>query len=464
MDSITTGDWNTALGYNAGTALTSGMMNVMIGNNAGSSLSTTNSNVAIGNNAGVQIVGTGNVAIGNQAMYYSGSGFAQNYNVAIGYDAAKHGAKSAQRVIAIGTFAYEGDSSNSTGANDSVAVGYSALKNIETGDYNVAVGNFTLDALTEGEKNVAIGHNSGTGLTTGSNNIAIGYAALDAATTESHNIGIGYAALGGASLSGGINNMALGSYTLDGLTSGDNNLAVGYDAGGSVSTGSHNTTLGYQSGRLIQAGDKNITLGWTAGDNLTSGSNNVMIGGADAASATGSDQLSISSGDGSPVWITGTSAGVVSIGDSGSGTMVASFGDSNLFTSDASTSDGYQLAMGQSKQHSNSAVINLGQIGTSANRFAKLAATLGCFEVLVHVLDTSTEPESIQTEKMLVQQRDGTVDYTTYGQIYSGSSAPVTFSAVWDGGNSKVDLKVTGATAQTTAQIHYHITALEGFL
>ena len=152
------------------------------------------------------------------------------------------------------------------------------------------------------------------------------------------------------------------------------------------------------------------------------------------------------------------------IGDSGSGTMVASIGDSTLFTSNGSTTDGYQLAMGQSKQHSNSTVINLGQIGTSANRFAKLAGTLGCFEVLVHVLDTSTEPNSIQTEKMLIQQRAGTVDYTTYGQIYSGSSAPVTLTATWDSTNSKVDLNVTGATSTSTVQVQYHITALEGFL
>ena len=52
-----------------------------------------------------------------------------------------------------------------------------------------------------------------------------------------------------------------------------------------------------------------LGVGFGAGDNITSGSNNVMIGGADAASATGSDQLSISSGDGSPVWITGNSTG-----------------------------------------------------------------------------------------------------------------------------------------------------------
>ena len=64
----------------------------------------------------------------------------------------------------------------------------------------------------------------------------------------------------------------------------------------------------------MNTGSYNIGVGFGAGDNITSGSNNVMIGGADAASATGSDQLSISSGDGSPVWITGDSAGKIKIG------------------------------------------------------------------------------------------------------------------------------------------------------
>jgi len=313
LQDLTTGDRNNAFGLYALGDITTTSYNVAMGDFAARNATGTG-NTAIGRDAGRNITtGSYNTYLGYQAGSpngaQSGTG---DHNIGIGRLAARE-MRSGTRNIAIGAYALDAADTES----DNIAIGYDALGGaVAGGEKNLAIGNYTLDALTSGEKNIAIGHNSGTGLTTGSNNIAIGYAVLDAATTESHNIGIGYAALGGASLSGGINNMALGSYTLDGLTSGDNNLAVGYDAGGSISTGSHNTTLGYQSGRLIQAGDKNITLGWTAGNNITSGDNNVVIGAADVASATGDDQLSISSGDGSPVWITGTSAGAVNLPNS----------------------------------------------------------------------------------------------------------------------------------------------------
>jgi len=53
---------------------------------------------------------------------------------------------------------------------------------------------------------------------------------------------------------------------------------------------------------------KNLAVGWSAGDNITTGDNNVVIGAADVVAGS-DDQLSISSGDGSPVWITGDSTG-----------------------------------------------------------------------------------------------------------------------------------------------------------
>ena len=53
-------------------------------------------------------------------------------------------------------------------------------------------------------------------------------------------------------------------------------------------------------------------MGYQAGNNVTTGSNNVVIGAADVG-ATSNDQLSISSGDGSPVWITGDSNGNVTL-------------------------------------------------------------------------------------------------------------------------------------------------------
>jgi hypothetical protein len=94
---------------------------------------------------------------------------------------------------------------------------------------------------------------------------------------------------------------------------GGKNTAIGYNALKVTSTGEYNSSLGNNSLAAVNTGSYNLGIGFGAGDNITSGSNNVMIGGADAASATANDQLSISSGDGSPVWITGDSNGNVSL-------------------------------------------------------------------------------------------------------------------------------------------------------
>ncbi len=52
-----------------------------------------------------------------------------------------------------------------------------------------------------------------------------------------------------------------------------------------------------------------------AGNNITTGDGNVVIGQNDVSSATGDDQLSISSGQsGGPVWMTGDSSANVTIG------------------------------------------------------------------------------------------------------------------------------------------------------
>jgi len=94
---------------------------------------------------------------------------------------------------------------------------------------------------------------------------------------------------------------------------GSDNIAIGRTAmfsASSSNTGANNIAIGRTSLYGLSSGSKNIAIGYQAGDNITTGSNNVVIGGADVT-ATSSDQLSISSGDGSPVWMTGNSSGVV---------------------------------------------------------------------------------------------------------------------------------------------------------
>tara|TARA_B100001094_G_scaffold17289_2_gene14879 strand:- start:4395 stop:6524 length:2130 start_codon:yes stop_codon:yes gene_type:complete len=262
LDSLTasSGNWNTAVGINAGTSVTTGDANVFMGLNAGQYITTGGGNIGIGKGALER--GTteyNNLAIGPQALQGAyGQSTTGAYNVAIGSDTLRYGAQgNGSNNIGIGNKALYGSNGNSSGANNNIGIGNESLEAITTGDYNIGLGYKSLEANT-----------------TGLRNIAIGTQALDAADTESDNIAIGYDALGG-SVAGGQKNVAIGNYSLDALTSASYNIAIGHEAG-----------------------------------NITTGSNNVVIGAADVT-ATGNDQLSISSGDGGVTWITGDSDGNV---------------------------------------------------------------------------------------------------------------------------------------------------------
>jgi hypothetical protein len=113
----------------------------------------------------------------------------------------------------------------------------------------------------------------------------------------------------------GINNLsnyntAIGAEAM--MTYGDKtaerNVAIGNAALKVIQTGDRNTAVGAYNGLAVTTGSDNIFLGYSAGDNITTGDNNVVIGAADVT-ATGDDQLSISSGDGGVTWITGDSNG-----------------------------------------------------------------------------------------------------------------------------------------------------------
>ena len=229
-----------------------------------------------------------NIAIGSQAM---GGNYGQSAtgstNIAIGNDALRYGAQAnGGSNIAIGNKALEGSNGNSSAANYNIAIGIESIQANTTGDYNIGLGYKSLEANTTGLRNISIGAH-----------------ALDAADTENDNIAIGYDALGGA-IAGGEKNLAIGNYAGDAVTSGDNNTLIGYNSGG-----------------LINTGGSNILIGAYSGDNITTGTGNVQIGRRDVASATGDNQLSISSGGVVNIgWIEGndiggvmTKAGIVAI-------------------------------------------------------------------------------------------------------------------------------------------------------
>jgi len=130
-------------------------------------------------------------------------------------------------------------------------------------------------------------------------------------------------------------NVGIGRDVLQKLVSNGSNTAVG-DTALQLVTGSNNTGFGKNALSAVQGGTGNLGLGYLAGNNITTGSGNVVIGNADVPSATGNDQLSISSGDdGSVVWITGSSAGVLTF-NSANVTQQALTSSSNAVAWDAS--------------------------------------------------------------------------------------------------------------------------------
>jgi len=319
-----TGSYNLGIGLQSLRRLSSGTNNIGIGSGTLESLTTGQRNIALGKSAMKDTTGNDNIAIGDLALYANTSGL---------------------RNIGIGTGAYNG----ATSENDNIAIGYAALgATLNGGEKNLAIGNYSGDAITSADQNITIGHYAGSSIISSNQNIAIGVDALKTLSTGSRSIAIGYEALktntggmntaiGWLSMNNegvGQNNIAIGDMTMQQTEAANNNVVIGNSAGYGDSSGSptnsgdDNTAIGYQAMQYWKQGDgntalgyqayqgtsntangnKNISIGWTAGNNLTSGSNNVVIGAADVT-ATGNDQLSISSGDGSPVWITGNSVG-----------------------------------------------------------------------------------------------------------------------------------------------------------
>jgi len=204
---LTTADYVTAVGNNAGTAITTGGKHVLIGHNAGSGLTTSaGSCIYIGTGAGS-----------------GGDNNAETNNIGIGED----------------TIGAAGNTINGA-------------------EYNIAIGNLSLDALTSGDKNTVVGWNAGTDLTTANNSVLIGYEAGKAITTQSNNICIGYQAgvgiaqnnnvligvSAGVSAGAAAENTGVGSSVFIHLTNGTDNVAMGESAAANLTTGDYNTIIG----------------------------------------------------------------------------------------------------------------------------------------------------------------------------------------------------------------------------
>ena len=145
---VTTGDYNTAVGLQSLSTSDTGSWNTSVGKTASYGTTYHSYNVAIGANAlyfttsgslGKSVTtNTHNTAVGYSSQYYSLDGI---YNTSVG-----------SQTLGNGGVTYAG-----TG---NTAMGFEAMKNSQTGRYNLALGYQAGDNITTGDYNISIGPNA----------------------------------------------------------------------------------------------------------------------------------------------------------------------------------------------------------------------------------------------------------------------------------------------------------------
>jgi hypothetical protein len=214
LQANTIGQANSVIGRNAMFSNTSGSHNSSLGANSLSNNTTGNLNTAVGSSSlANNSIGYGNVAIGVNALANNNEG---SLNVAIGAYALE------QNISNPGSLGGKGF--------QNVAVGANALRNA-TSVSNVAVGAESMMMVTRGSQNTGLGEHTMRGLRSGNSNVAIGYSAMiDVDTSISNNVVIGRGA--GSNMKGS-NNIFLG-HSSGTQTTGSGNIFIGIDVANNI--------------------------------------------------------------------------------------------------------------------------------------------------------------------------------------------------------------------------------------
>ncbi len=240
------GNENSSLGAFSMQHLTTGSYNVALGSYSMQFSKTSDANVAIGSSSMANIEGTGNVAIGVNALL-------GNRNVSDGATLGK-----VQGNVAIGynaLVAAHNETSGTANTNGSynISIGANTMTKITSGKDNVAIGN---NAMTnygaESSSNVVIGSGNGGGAASNkcTHNTILGYSAMPAITSGTSNVAIGFASLYANTT--GYNNIAIGNNSLQSNTTGLGNIAIGSSVGAS---GNGNNKLyigGFMDGNAVR--------------------------------------------------------------------------------------------------------------------------------------------------------------------------------------------------------------------
>ncbi len=262
---------NTGIGVSNQTFLTTGNFNTSIGFDALRRASNCVGVVAIGPYADwTDINSTGTISIGYQSLNSATSAVS---TVAIGYQALSS-AKIPYECIAIGQHAL---SAFTGGLNvgSEIAIGYNSLPNLANGQQNIAIGTSSMASVTTGKQNIGIGDN-----------------AMGGSVGSSYNIALGYQAIG---ISGVKNdNTAVGVLSLNALSTGSDNSALGFKAGyGDGGSAQENSKVDFGCGFLgvyatrhsSIANTIGLTNAWAIGYQAKVATNNCIALGGSGANA-----------------------------------------------------------------------------------------------------------------------------------------------------------------------------------
>lgn len=284
LAALTSGSYNTGIGYLSLNKMTSGTQNVAVGGNSMINATTDNNNTGVGVLALNGLAGGtgGNTALGYGCGSLVTTG---NFNTSIGYNSMSAGA--------------------GTSGSYNIGIGYQGAFQITSGQYNVAIGYNSLSSLPAGSYNIGIGYTGGSSLT----------------TTDSSNIDINNTGVAGES-----NTLRIGAGTgtgtqqlnksfihgIRGITTDDTDRQVMFvDANGQIGTNdpvymsAHGTGcifVGGQSGNASESGTGNVGLGQLSLTAHTSGNFSVAVGyGALEASVADSFNVCIGTGSGAAI-------------------------------------------------------------------------------------------------------------------------------------------------------------------
>jgi hypothetical protein len=211
----TTGSNNIFSGYFSGYTNTTGSANIFVGSLAGLNNMDTDGNTYVGVSAGYNMRGSINIALGQEALYGSGTP-ANNTganNIALGYKTGYSNTTGSHNIFSGNSAGYF-----NTEGTENIFSGYYAGNFNTTGSANVFSGSQAGYFNSTGSFNIFFGANAGYSNTTGSNNVIIGFGANVATNSTSDAIALGHDAIATS------DSIALGI----GATNDDNNqLMIG---------------------------------------------------------------------------------------------------------------------------------------------------------------------------------------------------------------------------------------------